>query len=300
MSQAHALRKEKRGQTTSIHPADSIAEKRPQCTKLLAAGLYVHARGDERLGSTNAPRLKYGAWMATPPTPVTAPLRSQNGWRLEAPSHLESTRPGQTRARTRVKKHTPAPHATRRHTTRDSTLPSVPPNATAYGCLRHSPAHHRIPRARHREANRNFRGMRENERRNEDGSWRTMERTQLMPVAFGMQRSQHKWRRGQSVRVWVGSFEDGRRRTGVSAPWRWWRRGELWHGHATPLHRSVTLRTFRATTLGPWTPEADRDNECLKTTRGEKYSTSMKRNGGGKKSNESRFPALRIQHGVSA
>jgi hypothetical protein len=77
---------------TSDHPADSVDRGLPRCTKLLAAGLYGRARGEERPGSTSAPRLKYGAWMATPPTPVSAPLRSQNGWRLEASSCLESTR----------------------------------------------------------------------------------------------------------------------------------------------------------------------------------------------------------------
>jgi hypothetical protein len=91
MSQAHALCKEKRGHTTSIHPADSIAQKQLQHIKLLAVGLYVHARGEERMGSTNTPHLKHGAWMATSPTPVSTPLRSQNRWQLEAPLHLEST-----------------------------------------------------------------------------------------------------------------------------------------------------------------------------------------------------------------
>jgi hypothetical protein len=263
MSQAHALCKEKRGHTTSIHPADSIAQKGPRRTKLLAAGLYFQARGEERLGSTNAPRLKYGEWMATPPTPVSASLRSQNGWRLEGPSHLESKRPGpnarryagqETHTRTACDS-SPYRRATECHRIRVPTpQPSGPPyspgaalvprrtkkneqiikepNPPIFGNYRcegigrqkekenepHAPKVMDTGRLGScREANRNCRGMRENERRNEDGSRRTMERTHLMPVAFEMQKSQHKWQRGQSVRVWVGSFEDGRRRTGVSA-----------------------------------------------------------------------------------
>lgn len=134
-------------QPTASHKSDRGLPRR---TKLLAAGLYVRARGEKRLGSTSTPRLKYGAWKATPPTPVSASLRSQNGWRLEAPSRLGSTR---RRMRTKPNAHstqsesrnTPPPHATHRPTARDSALPSLQPHATEYRCLRRSPARRRIP-----------------------------------------------------------------------------------------------------------------------------------------------------------
>ncbi|KAJ7301246.1 hypothetical protein DFH08DRAFT_827725 [Mycena albidolilacea] len=95
MSQAHAsLCKEKRGHTKSIHTADSVAQKRPRAAT-------AHQAACSQRGCTSrhgqrkdwVPQTPREVWCMDghASTPVSAPLRRQNGWRLEAPSRLEST-----------------------------------------------------------------------------------------------------------------------------------------------------------------------------------------------------------------